>query len=133
MGLFSKNSSDAIVTQLTEHQPALLAFIITLIPGDPSAPDILQRVNLVIWKKRRDFKEGSNFKNKKLGSHLPNIHWTKSTNRLAELNTGLISINEDFSHKDLSKSYQKTVSAFSNSKSLTKFDNLFLIFGKKKV
>ncbi len=62
MGLFSKNSSDAIVTQLTEHQPALLAFIITLIPGDPSAPDILQRVNLVIWKKRRDFKEGSNFK-----------------------------------------------------------------------
>ena len=62
MGLFSKKSEDLIVTQLVEYQSALLAFIHTLIPGDSSVNDVLQRTNLVIWRKRKDFKEGTNFK-----------------------------------------------------------------------
>jgi len=62
MGLFSNNSDDFVVTKLAEHQSALLAFVYTLIPGDSSANDVLQRANLVIWKKRQDFKQGTNFK-----------------------------------------------------------------------
>ena len=62
MGLFSKNPEDLIVTQLAEHQSALLAFIYTLIPGDASVNDVLQRTNLVIWKKRQNFEKGTNFK-----------------------------------------------------------------------
>ena len=60
--MFSKKSEDLIVTQLVEYQSALLAFIYTLLPGDSSVNDVLQRTNLVIWRKRKDFKEGTNFK-----------------------------------------------------------------------
>lgn len=62
MGLFSTKSDDEVVTQLTGSQTELLAFIQSLLPGDPSAKDVLQKVNLIIWKKRSTFKKGTNFR-----------------------------------------------------------------------
>lgn len=49
------------VSLLTRHQPDLLAFIISQMPGDPDAPDVLQASNLVLWNKRNHFQAASNF------------------------------------------------------------------------
>jgi RNA polymerase sigma-70 factor (ECF subfamily) len=46
---------------LTCHQPDILAFIISQMPGDPDACDVLQKCNMVLWKKREKFIEDSNF------------------------------------------------------------------------
>lgn len=46
---------------LTRHQPDLLAYIISLLPGDPEVPDIIQKSNLVLWNKRAHFREGTDF------------------------------------------------------------------------
>jgi len=62
MGLFSGKSEDLIVTQLANHQAEMLAYIHSLMPGDDSVNDVLQRANLVIWKKRSTFKTGTNFR-----------------------------------------------------------------------
>ncbi len=47
---------------LTRHQPDLLAFIISLMPGDPDVSDVLQKSNLVLWNKRALFEEGTSFR-----------------------------------------------------------------------
>lgn len=64
MGLFSyiHGNDDVVVTQLTAHQSELLVYIQSLMPGDTGANDVLQRSNLVIWKKRGQFKKGSDFR-----------------------------------------------------------------------
>jgi RNA polymerase sigma-70 factor (ECF subfamily) len=49
------------VTQMLAHQEDLRAFIYSLLPNSPSADDVLQNTNLVLWKKRNSFKEGTNF------------------------------------------------------------------------
>ena len=60
--LSSNNKDNEIVGYLTGSQTDLLAFIQSLLPGDPSVKDVLQRVNMVIWKKRSHFKLGTNFR-----------------------------------------------------------------------
>ncbi len=62
MGIFSNKFDEEIVTHLTANQTEMLAFIYSLLPGDSSVKDILQRVNLVIWKKRSNFKKETNFR-----------------------------------------------------------------------
>lgn len=62
MGVFSGSNDDSIVTQIAVHQAELLAYIHSLIPGDPSVQDVLQRTNLVIWKKRKNFEKDTNFR-----------------------------------------------------------------------
>lgn len=62
MGLFSTKSDDLIVTQLAAHQAEILAYIHSQLPGNSSVNDVLQRTNLVIWKKRAMFEEGTNFR-----------------------------------------------------------------------
>lgn len=62
MRLFSGKSDDSIVIQLTAHQSDILAYLHTIMPGDPSVNDVLQRTNLVIWKKRHLFKVETNFR-----------------------------------------------------------------------
>jgi RNA polymerase sigma-70 factor (ECF subfamily) len=46
---------------LTRHQPDLLAYIISSMPGDPDVPDIIQKSNLVLWNKRAQFRAGTDF------------------------------------------------------------------------
>jgi RNA polymerase sigma-70 factor, ECF subfamily len=50
------------VADLTAQQAVLHAFLISLLPGDPDVEDVLQRTNLVLWKKREQFEPGSSFK-----------------------------------------------------------------------
>lgn len=62
MSFFSSKSDDEVVTQLAAHQAEILAYIHSLLPGNASVNDVLQRTNLVLWKKRSTFKKGSDFR-----------------------------------------------------------------------
>lgn len=53
---------DEFVQLLTSHQGSLHQFIMSLIPIPDVRNDIVQEVNLILWKKRSEFKLGSNFK-----------------------------------------------------------------------
>ena len=50
------------MTEIAAHQPDLTAYVQTLLPGDPSVGDVVQRSNLVAWKKRSSFTIGTNFR-----------------------------------------------------------------------
>ena len=50
------------VSQIANHQAALHAYIISLMPGMDGVDDVLQETNMVLWEKRRTFEPGSNFR-----------------------------------------------------------------------
>lgn len=47
---------------IARHQAALHAYIISLMPGVDGVDDVLQETNLVLWEKRKTFREGTNFR-----------------------------------------------------------------------
>ncbi len=49
------------VTQLTEHQTAIRAYIASLLPGSSEVGDVVQNTNVVLWQKRGRFEKGGNF------------------------------------------------------------------------
>lgn len=53
---------EEFVTELTANQPALQAFIASLMPGDPGTDDVMQRTNLTLWRKRGTYQSGTNFR-----------------------------------------------------------------------
>lgn len=53
---------EGFVTELTNHQTAMLAFIRALMPGSSGARDLLQEVNVILWQKREKFEHGTSFK-----------------------------------------------------------------------
>jgi RNA polymerase sigma-70 factor (ECF subfamily) len=55
-------SNATFVALLTKHQPDLWAYVITLMPGNTDAADVLQEVNLVLWTKQKNFEIGTNFR-----------------------------------------------------------------------
>lgn len=50
------------VQLVVNHQPALRAFVLSLLPGSPDVDDVIQETNAEIWTKRGDFRIGTNFK-----------------------------------------------------------------------
>jgi RNA polymerase sigma-70 factor (ECF subfamily) len=50
------------VQLVVNHQPALRAFVLSLLPGSPEVDDVIQETNAEIWQKRGDFRIGTNFK-----------------------------------------------------------------------
>lgn len=50
------------IRQISQHQAALLAYILTLYPDRSEAHDILQETNVVLWQKVGEFQVGTNFK-----------------------------------------------------------------------
>lgn len=50
------------VQLVVTHQPALRAFVLSLLPGSPDVDDVIQDTNAEIWAKRGDFRIGTNFK-----------------------------------------------------------------------
>lgn len=56
------DTDDEFVCQLTGLQLDLRTFIAHLTPFYDAQGDILQEVNLLVWKKRDQFKPGSNFR-----------------------------------------------------------------------
>lgn len=47
---------------LVDHQPVLRAFVISLLPGAPGTDDVIQEINAVLWRKRSEFRLGTNFR-----------------------------------------------------------------------
>ena len=50
------------ISQITEHQAVLRAYIISLMPGSSHTADVLQQTNLILWEKMSQFLPGSNFR-----------------------------------------------------------------------
>ena len=65
--MFKRNDSSEgeslrkYVSLIAQHQWALRGFILSLMPGSPDVDDVLQETNIVLWEKRKRFKDGSNF------------------------------------------------------------------------
>lgn len=57
-----ESDSDEFVSELTNHQTSMLAYIRSLAPGGSGARDLLQEVNITLWQKRATFELGTNFK-----------------------------------------------------------------------
>jgi RNA polymerase sigma-70 factor (ECF subfamily) len=56
------DAEETFVQLVVSHQPALRAFVLSLLPGSPDVDDVIQETNAEIWKKRGDFRIGTNFK-----------------------------------------------------------------------
>ena len=56
------DADEAFVRLLTETQSELLAYVLCVAPADRDAEDIVQRCNIVLWRKRESFEPGTNFK-----------------------------------------------------------------------
>jgi len=57
-----REKESQVVAQLTDVQLPLRLYVQSLLPGDPSAKDVVQQANATIWRKRTDFAPGTNFK-----------------------------------------------------------------------
>jgi RNA polymerase sigma-70 factor, ECF subfamily len=57
----SPDNSVRFVQQLADAQRGLYAYILQLLPNRMDADDVLQATNLVMWSKRADFCESTNF------------------------------------------------------------------------
>lgn len=57
-----QDQESQLVGQLTDIQLGLALYVRSLMPGDPAARDVAQHANTTIWKKRQEFKPGTNFK-----------------------------------------------------------------------
>ena len=53
---------EQFVQLLADHQVAIRAFIVSLLPGAPGVDDVIQETNLVLWRKRDTFEMGTSFK-----------------------------------------------------------------------
>ena len=53
--------SEQFVRELTGNQSRLLAFVLTLLPDSEAAHDVLQNMNVVLWRKAEEYVDGSNF------------------------------------------------------------------------
>jgi RNA polymerase sigma-70 factor (ECF subfamily) len=52
---------DKFVAHLTGCQPSLFAFILSLMPDQQRAEDLLQETNVVLWRKRDEYELGTSF------------------------------------------------------------------------
>jgi len=60
--LMKPDPEQTFVQLVVNHQPALRAFVLSLLPGSPEVDDVFQETNAEIWVKRGDFRIGTNFK-----------------------------------------------------------------------
>ena len=56
-----KDNQEVFVRNLTNCQPSLYAYILSLLPNRDDANDVLQDANLVMWRRSAEFAEGTNF------------------------------------------------------------------------
>ena len=57
----SEHHEERLVQQITSSQDRLYAYILTFVPDREAARDILQETNLVLWRRRSDFRKGGSF------------------------------------------------------------------------
>jgi RNA polymerase sigma-70 factor (ECF subfamily) len=54
---------DEVMVQLVaEHQAALRGFVMAMMPGNAEVDDVVQEVNVLVWRKRGEFEIGTDFK-----------------------------------------------------------------------
>lgn len=58
----SPDNASEFVRLLTDHQPAIRAFILSMLPGCGDVRDVLQDTNVVLWEKMTAFQPGTNFR-----------------------------------------------------------------------
>jgi RNA polymerase sigma-70 factor (ECF subfamily) len=58
----TRKDSDDFVRLMTEHQGRLFAYVYSLLGNPDAANDVLQEVNVVLWRDSKEFRSGSNFK-----------------------------------------------------------------------
>ena len=57
-----QDTPNDFIHEITRYQSAIAAYIRSLLPTHPDYMDILQEVNVTLWKKRAKYQLGSNFK-----------------------------------------------------------------------
>ncbi|MCM8535871.1 MAG: sigma-70 family RNA polymerase sigma factor [Lentisphaeraceae bacterium] len=57
-----EDKSELFITLLSEHERALLRYVLVMLPNVTDAEDILQESKLVMWRHFSKFEQGSNFK-----------------------------------------------------------------------
>ncbi len=57
MDVSGLDSLEASVDRITSVQQGLFAYILTLVPNVADAKDVLQETNLVLWRKREEFRD----------------------------------------------------------------------------
>lgn len=60
-GSHESRKDETYVNDLVSHQEDLRAFIYALLPNSPAAEDVLQNTNMILWRKRKTFRRGTNF------------------------------------------------------------------------
>lgn len=55
------DAQERFVQCITSYQSTIYSYIATLVPDRDQAEDVMQNTNLVIWRKRAEFKPGSDF------------------------------------------------------------------------
>lgn len=58
----SSEQEGKMVQLLIAHQSVIRGRVIAMLPGKTEVDDIIQEINLVIWKKRESFEQNTNFK-----------------------------------------------------------------------
>lgn len=58
----SSDNASQFVSLLTDHQSAIRAFILSMLPGCEDVRDVMQETNIVLWKKMETFQPGTNFR-----------------------------------------------------------------------
>lgn len=58
----NSDSTREFIELMTEFQPRLYGYILSLAGSPDAANDVLQEVNIVLWKQSSQFESGSNFK-----------------------------------------------------------------------
>lgn len=57
-----QDTPNDFIHEITRYQSAIAAYIRSLLPTHPDYMDILQEVNVTLWKKKKQYRPGSNFK-----------------------------------------------------------------------
>lgn len=56
------DAEETFVQLVVSHQPALRAFVLSMLPGSDEVDDVIQETNAEVWQKRGEFQIGTNFK-----------------------------------------------------------------------
>jgi RNA polymerase sigma-70 factor (ECF subfamily) len=53
---------ELIVRLVADHQTALRGYVMAMMPGSPDVDDVVQDVNVLVWRKRAEYEPGTDFK-----------------------------------------------------------------------
>lgn len=56
------DEGDEFIVEITRAQGMIAAYVRSLLPSHPDYMDVVQEVNVTLWRKRRQFRRGTNFK-----------------------------------------------------------------------